>query len=109
RETGVGSSGVRLLCALLLIGCSHSDSFLTPATPTAGPFSDGSDDLLTYNNDANYWPVLTEDGTGVLYAFVDATQSNSVAYGHRCMGLLPVAGGTRLWQWCDDRAELSDS
>ena len=101
--------GARLWCALLLVGCDHTDSFITPSTPTAGPFPTGPDVLLTYNRDENYWPVLTEGGTGVLYAFVDATQSLSVPYGHRCMGLLPVTGGTRLWQWCDNRAAVSDS
>ena len=101
--------GIRLLWVLLLVGCDHRESFLAPSTPTSGPFTSGTDVLLTYNRDQNYWPVLTEDGTGVLYAFVDATQSAPAEYSHRCMGLLPIAGGTRTWQWCDNRAELSDS
>jgi hypothetical protein len=108
-EGSVTTFRVRLLGALLLVGCDHSASFATPSTPTLGPFSAGADIVLTFNPDQNYWPVLTEDSTGVLYAFVDSTQSNSISYRHRCMGLLPVAGGTRRWQWCDDRVELGDS
>jgi hypothetical protein len=90
------------------MGCTHSDSFTT-RTYVVGPFSDGPDVPLTLNSDQDYWPTWTSDGRGILYAFVDATRPDSVSYGKRCMGILPAIGGTRLWQWCDDRAALFDS
>jgi len=89
--------------------CDHSAAFDQLRSPVLGPATSGPDILLTYNRDQNYWPVLTEDGTGVLYAFVDSSQASSTQYGHRCMGLMLTLGGSRLWQWCDDRAQLSDS
>jgi hypothetical protein len=73
-----------------------------------GPSSSGPDVLLTLNPQQNYWPTLTDDSSAVLYQFIDVNLGSS-APRHRCMGLLPVAGGTRFWQWCDTRATESDS
>jgi hypothetical protein len=97
-----------LAATLCLLGCGHSESFLTPIS-SVGPSSDGPDVLLTLNSNQNYWPSWTEDGIGIIYAFVDASQSSATNDEHRCMGLLPAEGGTRLWQWCDNRAVMKDS
>jgi len=91
---------------LLALGCTHSEAFPTGGYQ-AGPSSDFPDVLLTFSADQNYWPVLTEDGSGILYAFIDPAASRIPS--HRCIGLLPVAGGTRYWQWCDNRATQRDS
>ena len=91
---------------LLVVACTHSDAFPTGGYQ-AGPSSSGPDVLLTFSADQNYWPVLTEDGSGVLYAFIDPAASRIPS--HRCIGLLPVAGGTRFWQWCDNRGTQRDS
>ena len=91
---------------LLVVACTHSDAFPTGGYQ-AGPSSSGPDVLLTFSADQNYWPVLTEDGSGVLYAFMDPAASRIPS--HRCIGLLPVAGGTRFWQWCDNRGTQRDS
>jgi hypothetical protein len=99
----------RLFPTILLavtIACSHSEAFPTGGY-NAGPSSTGPDVLLTFSADQNYWPVLTEDGSGILYAFVDPAASRIPS--HRCIGLLPVAGGTRFWQWCDNRGTQRDS
>jgi hypothetical protein len=90
----------------LILACTHSEAFPT-AGYQAGPGSTGPDVLLTYSADQNYWPILTEDGSGVLYAFIDPAASRIPS--HRCIGLLPVAGGTRFWQWCDNRGTQRDS
>lgn len=95
--------------SLIVASCDHSAAFDQLRSPVLGPATSGPDILLTYNSDQNYWPVLTEDGTGVLYAFVDSSQASSTQYDHRCIGLMSTLGGSRLWQWCDDRAELADS
>lgn len=92
-----------MLCA----GCSHEAPFGTEASGL-GARTDGADVLLTYNGDQNYWPTLTQDGTGVLYAFVNQELTASQVI-HRCIGIIPVSGGTRSWQYCDNRAALGDS
>ncbi|MGH7593231.1 MAG: hypothetical protein ACRELE_05205, partial [Gemmatimonadales bacterium] len=94
------------LTIVLLASCSHSDAF-DNAAPKVGPAGFGGDIQLTFNTDQNYWPIATEDGGGILYAFVDVSQAGGAT--HRCMGLMPVAGGTRAWQWCDTRAAVGDS
>ncbi|MGH7522869.1 MAG: hypothetical protein ACREK8_01015 [Gemmatimonadales bacterium] len=97
-------------CGTMLIflsACSHSDSYPVGGYDV-GPSSSGSDVILTFNTDQNYWPTLTADSSAVVYEFIDV---NLGAGGtrHRCMGALPVAGGTRFWQWCDTRASETDS
>lgn len=96
-----------LLAALLSLGCTHSDPYVTPPISTMPPFSTGSDVQLTYNVDQNYWPTWTQDGRGILYSFVDAESASPP--NHRCLGLLPAAGGTRIWELCDNRAIRGDS
>jgi hypothetical protein len=87
----------------VLAGC-HSDAFVTP-NPPLGPFSSGADEQLTFNTEQDYWPAWTADGAGILYAFV----LPGVVPQHRCIGLLPAGGGSRIWQLCDDRATQRDS
>ena len=97
----------RALVVALLSGlpaCAHTDSFAAPVVPALGPFATGADVQLTFNVDQDYWPTWTDDGRGILYAYVDRERPL-----HRCIGLLPAAGGTRLWQLCDNRAVRDDS
>ena len=89
---------------IVLLGCGHSDGFANPATPI-GPFNTGADIRLTLNSNQDYWPTWTEDGRGILYSYVDVVAGSQ----HRCLGLLPAAGGTRIWQLCDERATQTDS
>lgn len=97
-----------LLILLWAVGCSHADPY--PIVPTLlGPGSAGPEIRLTWNEDQDYWPSLTGDSTSFLYEFVDSSQYNVAQYRHRCLGLMPLAGGTRRWQWCDDRAAMRDS
>ena len=97
-----------LLCAAIAVlpACNHEPPFTF--TSDVGPVSTGSSTQLTFNPDQDYWPILTEDGNATLYAFVDAS-SASAARRHRCMGLMPIAGGTRSWQWCDNRFSQADT
>jgi len=116
---------LRLVLSALLpmsIGaCSHSDVFGYTA-PDVGPSTAGSDVVITYNQ-VNYWPTLTSDGSGVLYAFIDQTEATvrpvtqfelppyivAGLHIHRCMGMMPVRGGTRHWEYCDNRPNEIDS
>lgn len=102
------SRWVRIAAALALLGCGHSDAFKV-AEPRLGPFNTGSDVRLTFNPDQDYWPAWTQDGRGILYAFVNPVGPGILADRHRCMGLLPAAGGSRIWEWCDNRQTQSDS
>jgi hypothetical protein len=89
---------------LILLGCTHTDPFVSPPISTVGPFSTGPDVQLTFNVDQDYWPTWNGDGKGILYAYVDREYPL-----HRCLGMLSPAGGTRLWQLCDNRAVRDDS
>jgi hypothetical protein len=91
------------LSVVLILACSHSDSFLV-SVPTVGPAGNGADVQLTFNVDQDYWPTWTQDGRGILYAFVDVEHP-----AHRCLGLIAPMGGTRRWQLCDNRAVRADT
>lgn len=93
-----------LLAAIvyLSVGC-HSEPF-TPTVYALGPNGIGADTRLTWNPEQNYWPVWTDDGGGILYAFVQPGAPQ-----HRCLGMLPANGGTDVWQLCDNRAGQEDS
>jgi hypothetical protein len=60
---------------------------------------------LTVNPEQDYWPTWTADGRGILYSFIAQVPGSE----HRCLGILPAAGGTRVWEFCDNRAAESDS
>jgi hypothetical protein len=102
--TGITNAHSILLAALLFLACTHTDSWVTPPISTMPPFSTGSDVQITFNVDQDYWPTWNGDGKGILYAYVDRERVN-----HRCLGMLAPAGGTRLWQLCDNRAVRDDS
>jgi hypothetical protein len=89
---------------VLLLGCSHSDTF-APIVPTVAAPPVSPDVLLTYNADQDYWPIWSEDGQGILYAYVDPGPNVT----HRCVGLLPPAGGTRIWSMCHNEIRYNDS
>ena len=89
---------------LSLIGCSHT-GLVDPTVPAVGPSGAGPDVRLTFNGNQDYWPTWTADGQGILYSFVPVGSSPE----HRCIGLLPAAGGSATWQLCDNRATEADS
>ena len=93
-----------MVIGLLVVACGHSEAF-DSNLPIVGPSGPGPDVRLTYNPDQDYWPTFTEDGQGILYSFIPAGSNPE----HRCVGLLPAAGGTATWQLCDNRATQSDS
>lgn len=102
--------------AISCLACSHTDAFNVVA-PELGPATAGSDVRLTLNP-VNYWPTLTEDGSSILYAFIDESEPTVrpltqfepfPLHIHRCMGVMPITGGTRRWQYCDNRPEEIDS
>jgi hypothetical protein len=99
------------LTALSMQACTgHTDPFQSDPSDVGPQPTVGGAIRITFNGEQDYWPVLAEDSTVVLYAFVDSTVANQpVAFGHRCIGALPAVGGTRFWQWCDNRTTLIDS
>lgn len=92
-----------LLLALIL-GCGHSEAF-DDGSIALGSIDTGADVRLTLNQNQDHWPSWTEDGRGILYEFIRVGNAPE----HRCVGLLPAAGGTVSWQLCDDRATQRDS
>ncbi|MES1259695.1 MAG: hypothetical protein ABUL71_03805 [Gemmatimonadota bacterium] len=92
------------LALCLALACDHSDTFVG-VVPTVGPATTANDLTLTFNTEQDYWPAWTQDGAGILYSFV---LPGSTAH-HRCLGLLPAAGGTRIWELCNNRASNNDS
>jgi hypothetical protein len=97
-------SACLILAVLVGTACSHSSVDL-PNPPSVGPSGSGPDIRLTVNAEQDYWPAWTADGRGVLYSFVNQAPDNR----HRCIGLLPAAGGTRIWELCDNRGTEVDS
>jgi hypothetical protein len=98
----------RRAIAIALLGtlaCAHSGPGESVVALLLGPLTAGTPQQLTYNTDQDYWPSWTSDGQGILYSFVHA---GSTAY-HRCVGLLPPNGGSRIWELCDNRAVNADS
>ncbi len=93
-----------LAVCIFLVACGHSDSYVIAPVGSRGPFITGSMVQLTYNVEADYWPAWTQDGRGILYSFVDPN-----ARLHRCLGLLPAAGGSRRWEFCDSRGQRTDT
>jgi hypothetical protein len=88
---------------MLLIACSHQDAF-TPDPSTVGPPGTTADVRITTNPEQDYWPTWSEDGQGILYSFVEPGHLQ-----HRCLGLLPPQGGTRIWEFCDKRVVEADT
>ncbi len=97
-------SWLPLLLFMLAAACAHSDSLTTPSIAN-GPRGTGPEVQLTLNPNQDYWPIWTEDGQGILYSFIP----NIGGVRSRCIGLLPPAGGTRLWELCDNRLTQADS
>jgi len=95
----------RSLALLTLLACGHSDGFETLQPQSLGPNGAGPDVQLTFNADQDYWPAWTQDGRGILYSFVSPGSTAS----HRCLGILPAAGGSRIWEMCDNRAVRRDT
>lgn len=92
------------LCAFLATAaCTHSDAFSSTAR-RQGPPPAGAPQRLTFNVDQDYWPAWSQDGNSILYAYVDLS-----SLAHRCLGILPSAGGTQLWHLCDNRERRADS
>ena len=85
-------------------GCTHSDALTAPPIAN-GPYGTGADVQLTLNANQDYWPIWTEDGRGILYAYVVTNGQPQ----HRCIGLLPAGGGTREWEFCDNSSTRADT
>lgn len=96
---------MRFAPALLLLAaaCGHSEPFGSTPTLSDGPFSAAAPVRLTYNTLTDSAASLTEGGDGILYLYTGNPN------GDRCVGLLPLGGGTQRWSLCDTRADRADS
>ncbi|HEY4321531.1 MAG TPA: hypothetical protein VGM77_10175 [Gemmatimonadales bacterium] len=94
---------IAISISIAVVAC-HSEPYDTPPEAALGPRTTGDEIQLTYSDEQDYWPAWTEDGQGILYAFVDPSHPR-----HRCIGMLPAAGGTRRWQLCDNRGIRNDT
>jgi hypothetical protein len=100
----------RLILALALAACGHTEPFVGTTGRAEGPFTPSPDGQLTINAFGEFdW---AGDGSGVL---VFTSRPNEVydlpllvGGGRRdpldnCLGLIPAAGGSMTWQLCDRR------
>ncbi len=93
-----------IAASLALAACSHSATTAYLTEPS-GPSSSGTDVQLTFNPLPDYAPDWSADGASILYDYSPSGE----AHDNRCLGLLPAAGGTRLWSFCDDGTTQADS
>lgn len=80
---------------LLLAACSHSDPFAAAPTRLDEPLQAAPPVQLTYAAGANTQPGVGTDGGALTYSFVRGTPDRD-----RCLGVLPLGGGTRLRSLC---------
>ncbi|MEP6591938.1 MAG: hypothetical protein ABJC19_12225 [Gemmatimonadota bacterium] len=98
----------RLLALLLLAACGHSDPFTTLPSGATGPLNDAGQ--LTINPVGLFdW---AGDGAGILVYTSRPNEQYDLPLlpgGGRkdpqdtCLGLIPPAGGSMIWQLCDRR------
>lgn len=102
-----------VLATLLLAGCEHSPPFTAALDRPTGPLDPGPPTRLT----ADTMPIVgfTWDDKALivigprrpLVRSPDGKiRRDSV---ERCLGLIPSTGGSRFWEYCDDRPSQHDS
>ncbi|MES2304177.1 MAG: hypothetical protein V4558_01645 [Gemmatimonadota bacterium] len=91
---------IGLLLLMAGAGCGHSEPFLTGAPPGQdGPLLVGAPTRLTYGDGMDLVASISPDGATLLYAFQPykppppATLSRPDV--DRCIGIMPVGGGSR--------------
>ena len=84
-----------LYCAVLLAGCSHSESFPTQPSLDDSPFTNADPIRLTYSADDDGWPVYSLTGTSISYRFERGLPDRDF-----CAGALPGGGGQRIAEVC---------
>jgi hypothetical protein len=90
---------MRLAWALVGFGigaCAHEVPSTSGPYVPAGPFAGGAPLRLTYDLGGDSTPFWLPDESGVLYSFERADRRD----GDRCIGFLPVGGGSRTNQIC---------
>lgn len=78
-----------------LAACGHSEPFTTADQANDGPFAAAGMVRLTYAPGGDIQPSWSTDGTAIVYSYLQGT-----ADGDRCLGILPVGGGTRRTELC---------
>jgi hypothetical protein len=89
------SQASRVAALLVLAACGHSEPFTTADQRNDGPFASTVPLRLTHADGADMHPAWSEDGSAIVYSYRRGT-----ADGDRCLGVLPVGGGTRLAEIC---------
>ena len=103
-EHGVGWR--RALTTLAaLAACSHTDLPTTDGLGAEGPFGTVSPIRLTFNSGQDLYPSFSEDGTSIIYTYQVPGRTDR----DRCLGVLPAAGGSRLFEVCETRLAFADS
>jgi hypothetical protein len=80
----------------VLASCKHEWFFGAGPYGPSGPHQPGLITRLTYNVADDAMPALTPDGAAVWYSFVPTERRDRDS----CLGLLPVAGGSRIATRC---------
>ena len=94
-------SRAAVLPCLALVGCTHSEPFVLADQELLGPFDVAAPIRLTYADGHSNLPVISQDGSAVVYSYSRAVGSSDADI---CLGVLPVGGGTRVATVCPDGA-----
>ncbi len=113
--------GIRALLVLGLVACGHSEPF-GPTPSEAGPFAPAPD-RLTFSPQQDVLHGFSANGTELFYTYCEdlkaeqtpacgtspANPSTEVRDQDRCLGALPVGGGSRILDLCGSPARDADS
>lgn len=78
-----------------LAACGHSEPFTTADRTNDGPFAAARMVRLTYAPGGDIQPSWSPNGTRIVYSYIRGTPD-----GDRCLGILPIGGGTRQAEVC---------
>ena len=89
-------AGVAFACALVIGACSHEEPLEPGVGGPAGPLVPGLPTRLTFSTGYDLSPNWLPDGSGILHSFDRRLDGRP----DRCLGLLPVSGGSRTLEFC---------
>lgn len=97
-----------MLLIPLAAACGHSEPFTAPDTGLDQPRVPGNPARLTYATGTEMAPAWTPDGASIVYSF-ELTDRPGSPEADRCLGVMPVGGGTVEREICNPSAFEADS
>ncbi len=101
-----GSALTAIAAVLATASCGHSDPPSSAAPPPEeGAFGTASPLRLTYNPGSDVAASFSDDGRFIVYTYATTGRQDR----DRCLGIMPAAGGTRVFERCETRLAYNDS